>query len=60
MATFRARMTGTGEKTWQAMVRRKGFAPKVATFRTRREAGRRAATIDGEIASRRHNPAAET
>jgi integrase len=59
VATFRERVTGKGERKWQAIVRRDGFPDKAATFPTKRDAERWARLIEGEYAKGKHLPSLE-
>jgi integrase len=54
MATFRQRTTDSGQRRWQAIVRRHGAPDSVATFSTKRAAERWAAITEGKIAEHRH------
>jgi integrase len=59
MATFRELTTGKGERRWKAIVRRKGFPPRYATFTTKRDAERWALAFEGQVAQTRHLPMLE-
>jgi len=51
MATLTKRTDNLGAPSWQARVRRTGFPAQSKKYNTKSEAQRRAALIEGEMAS---------
>jgi integrase len=59
MATFQELRTSKNERRWKAMVRRKGFPTRYATFTTKRDAERWAMSMEGQVAQAKHLPMLE-